>query len=512
MMKKNLLFIVRSILFGALAIGVFLVVNVILIPKYMYNHEWPTTATFTHFYELEENSVDVLFFGTSNGASAFNPAVLYENEGIKSYSLACEQQNLLTSYYWLKEALRFQQPKAVVLDPFILFEFRKEEPLNTEEPTQRKAFDFMKWSDVKREAVKDICSIDESQDEMSYYFTNIRFHNRWKGLEENDFNFLSIKNHKDLYGFSALRTRAMDFDYYKPLDTFKTEEIWHEDTGELEYVTSEATDLAEPDDVMLIYFEKINELCKANNIDLVLTKTPHYEWSIEQHNYIQDFADRNGLTFVDFNMGDTYEASGMSFMDDMADGVHVNVWGADKVTRYIGNVLADKGISAKNDDKYADLVGYYHDVLSECDLVKEESFVKYLEGINQDKYTIFMAVKDEGTKALNEDCMRALRGLGLHENLIGELGTSYIAVIDGEVICEEKSLTDKLTTGGYNRDGSITYSVSSAGVDAGNASSIVLNGIEYAPNTRGFNIVVYNNETKTVVDARAFDTYESVGE
>ncbi|MCF0114525.1 MAG: hypothetical protein HUJ56_04170 [Erysipelotrichaceae bacterium] len=511
-MKKNLLFILRSILFTGVAIGVFLLVNVILLPKYMYNHEWPTTATFTKFYELEDNSVDVLFFGTSNGASAFNPAVLYEQEGIRSYSLACEQQNLLTSYYWLKEALRFQKPKVVVLDPFILFEFRKEEPLNTEEPTQRKAFDYMKWSSVKREAVKAICSIDESQDEMSYYFTNIRFHNRWKGLELNDFDFLSIKQHKDLFGFSALRTLASDFDYYQPLETFKTEEIWHEDTGELEFVTVEATDLAEPDDVMLIYFEKINELCKQENIELVLCKTLHYEWTIEQHNYIQDFAFRNGLTFIDYNMKDMYEAAGLSFMEDNADGVHMNVWGSRKATSYLGTILKNKGISAKPDNKYDELVSYYHEVLEECDLVKEENFIKYLQGINQDKYIVFMAIKDEGTKALNSECMSALQALGLKENLIGELGTSYIAVIDQGVIHEAKSVEDKLAYSGYNRDGSIAYSVTSAGVDAGNECSIVLNGIDYAANTRGFNIVVYNNETKTVIDQRAFDTYTSVGD
>ena len=76
-------------------------VNRLLIPKYYYNSDWPTTSTYLDFYNLDKDSVDVLFLGSSHCAAAFSPVELYREYGIRSYNLGCEQQNLLVSYYWL---------------------------------------------------------------------------------------------------------------------------------------------------------------------------------------------------------------------------------------------------------------------------------------------------------------------------------------------------------------------------------------------------------------------------
>jgi len=50
--------------------------------------------------------------------------------------------------------------------------------------------------------------------------------------------------------------------------------------------------------------------------------------------------------------------------------------------------------------------------------------------------------------------------------------------------------------------------ITSIGNGGGNISSIKINGSEYSPNDRGLNFVVYNNDTKKIVDAVCFDTYE----
>lgn len=130
------------------------------------------------FLRNEKNTADVLFWGSSHAASFFIPQELYNSFGITSYNLGCDQQNLLTSYFWLKEALNYQKPKAVILDCYMLFTYNAEEALNTAESCTRKAFDYMKWSQVKKEAVKTICQLDENQTLSSYYFPNIRYHSR----------------------------------------------------------------------------------------------------------------------------------------------------------------------------------------------------------------------------------------------------------------------------------------------------------------------------------------------
>lgn len=125
-MKHLKKLLIKAIIFVMLSSGTVLFLNQVLTPKYFYNNTWPTTSTYLGFYKMERNTVDVLFFGSSHAASSFSPQILYDRYGITSYNLGCEQQNLITSYYWLKEALRFQKPKAIVLDCYILFHTTKE--------------------------------------------------------------------------------------------------------------------------------------------------------------------------------------------------------------------------------------------------------------------------------------------------------------------------------------------------------------------------------------------------
>lgn len=61
-------------------------------------------------------------------------------------------------------------------------------------------------------------------------------------------------------------------------------------------------------------------------------------------------------------------------------------------------------------------------------------------------------------------------------------------------------------------DADISYSVVSAGYDCGCVSSIIIDGKEYSINSRGINIVIYNNETNQVVDTVCFDTSENLSE
>ena len=61
----------------------------------------------------------------------------------------------------------------------------------------------MRWSEVKREAVSDLCRIDERQSEISYYLKNIRFHTRWSELTEYDILYHETQ-YSELKGYAAI--------------------------------------------------------------------------------------------------------------------------------------------------------------------------------------------------------------------------------------------------------------------------------------------------------------------
>ncbi len=349
-MKKYWKFAARCIIFVCILCMCIKYIYQIIVPKFFMDSTWPTTSTYLGFYKIEENTTDVLFFGSSHAASFFIPQELYNNYGITSYNLGCEQQNLLTSYFWLKEALKYQHPEAVVLECYILFTYMGNEVLNTAESCTRKAFDYMKWSEVKAEAVKTICSLDEKQSLQSYYFPNIRYHTRWTGLTENDFKLDEMGNHYELKGYAPLVAAG----------------------GLEDFVPFEALTEAPGDGTAIVplmeeYLIKITELCKQENIPLILVKNPSTQGTAQKNYIIQKYADKHGLLYVDFNERSLYEKINYDFKADNLDSGHGNIWGAVKVTNYIGEVLRERfGIVGKKDKQWEETREYYSEQLKKA--------------------------------------------------------------------------------------------------------------------------------------------------
>ena len=487
-MKHLKKLLIKAIIFVMLSSGTVLFLNQVLTPKYFYNNTWPTTSTYLGFYKMERNTVDVLFFGSSHAASSFSPQILYDRYGITSYNLGCEQQNLITSYYWLKEALRFQKPKAIVLDCYILFPYNKGEALNASESCTRKAMDYMKWSPVKWEAVHAICAVDEKQTLSSYYLPNIRFHTRWTGLNEEDFTFSQMSSHYELKGFTALSKFSENQDYHP-------------------FSAEESNDEEPMVELMEEYLDKITELCSQQGISLLLVKTPSVSEDVKKYNRLQRYAEEHELAFIDFNENHIYHKIGYDFAIDNADSGHGNAWGAARITSYLGKLLQNQyGLAEKTDIQWEETKEYYKGVIKDCSLKMITDMDCYLDLIKDHRYWIMIAVKDEGTEALDDNLLQRLRNLGLKAELEGEYRSSYYGIVaEGNV--KEALGYEMLKEAGTIRNGRSYYEISSAGYENGNTCSIRIDGTEYAKNMRGINIVVYNHVTKTLVDSVCFDTH-----
>ena len=69
-------------------------------------------------------------------------------------------------------------------------------------------------------------------------------------------------------------------------------------------------------------------------------------------------------------------------------------------------------------------------------------------------------------------------------------------------------MTALLNAGGGVITDESNVDVISAGLEVGNYSSIVIDGIEYSMNERGINVVLYDTNEKKVIDSLNFDIYE----
>lgn len=492
-MKKNWGFAVRAVCFLLIFAVCFSVYCRLVTPKFFTDIAWPTTTTYAGFYDMEKNSVDVLFLGSSHGVTTFLPQELYNQYGITSYNLSCEQQGMVTSYYWLKEALRYQSPKVVVLECYFCFPYMVDEPLNSEESYTRKALDFMKWSPVKREAVRTICEIDEKQDVWNYYFPNARYHTRWENLDRNDYIYRDMAGHSELKGFAPLY-----FYLGEAGEGFEPHDM------------NAADDVAQMQPLMLEYLDKINDLCRERDISLILTITPAVSANPEMCNAVQNYADENGCTFISFNSRDVYRQMDYRIAEDNCDDGHPNIWGAVKVSDYMGEVLSGQfGIAGKTEPQWEETRDEYEFIMDYCTLDHVGEIEPYLSLLNHGQYTIILASKDEFTGALRESTVEIMRQLGLSADLIGQDGCNYLAVISGGEVLAEQLSFDRVEYRGAIRNGYVPLYVLSTKDEWGNGlTSIRIGEEEQSKNQSGLNVVVYNNQNGKVVDSVWFDTCE----
>jgi len=483
-MKEHIKYFAKLCLLTIIIVSVLVKINHILVPKNLYNTNWPTTSTYLGFYEMDENSIDVLFLGSSQCVNAFSPQYIYNNYGLRTFNLGCERQSIRTSYYWLKEALQYQKPMIVVLDTLNVNTSSDE---NESEAFVRKAFDYMRLSKVKWEAVQDICLHDKNQIINSYYFPNIRYHARWMGLSEDDF-----LSNKDIsmctFGYGALTDYSND-NTYTPFDT---ENISITDSNiDLDY----------------LYLDKIKQLCLENDISLILVKTPTLYNSIEKYNSILSYAQKNNLEYYDFNEKSLYEGIGYEFAKDNAERSHANFWGAQKISAKMAEILMEKyNVVPQEDEQWERHKDFYDKITQNAELTHITDICEYLMAINHERYSIFIAVKNEASRSLNKEIVSLMHKLGLKFDLVDKYCQSYYAVIVDEYVQEEVG-EEILNIRGSFRSGLCIYEVSSAGYNCGNSCSIKLNNIEYAKNNRGLNIVVYDNIFRKVIDSVCFDTY-----
>lgn len=481
-MKKHIKFMVKGIVFICILCICIKIVNQIIMPKLFYQEMLPTTLAYTDFYDMEENTIDVLFLGSSVAATSYIPQELYNHYGITSYNLSSEKQSPIVSYYWLKEALRYQHPKALVLDLHYFFD-GGDNPLNTQEVYVRRALDYMKWSPVKREAVRTVCKIDESQSELSYYFPNIRYHTRWMELTEEDFFNSDLYEEYALMGYAPL-ARCFSVDGFGPYD---------------DEVMEKETDMKP---LMREYLDKIVKLCDQEGISLILTSTPMPSADKGRFYTIQKYADEHELLFLDFNEKTLYYSIGFDFFSDSHDSLHQNLWGAKKMTNYIGDVLNHQyNIGANFDEQWEDSKKAYEEVEKDCEIQRITNINEYIPALDVERYSVFISASGSYVACLGEETILKLRELGLEVNLQTDLSKEsfyyYFAVLaDGRT--EEYIGYDERTHRSSIRNGEVTYDITGTG-------SVIIDGVERSMQENGLKIVVYNNKTRKVIDSVCFD-------
>ena len=302
-------------------------------PKYLTASK-EGSLTEEYYASVAETNHDVLFIGDCEVFESFIPAILWEEYGISSYIRGGAQQLTWHSYYMLEDALRYETPKAVVFNVYALkYGTPQKEEYN------RMALDGMEWSSVKLDAIR--ASMTEDEDVLSYLLPFLRFHSRWSELTAEDLAY-AYKD-KPLVSDSGylMQTGIV------PADT------------QAEFIPEPLFDPRLPATAM-DYLERMRSLCEERGIQLILIKAPtnfwRYHWYDEWDEQVAAYAAEHDLTY--YNLIDSAEEMGLDMSVDTYDaGAHLNVYGAEKLTRYFGDILRnDHGMTDGRCDTAASAV------------------------------------------------------------------------------------------------------------------------------------------------------------
>ena len=285
----------------------------LLVPKYMGK---VTEGAFIEEYYEDPSSHDLLILGDCEAYENISPVRLFKNYGITSWIRGSAQQLIPQSYYLLEDTLRYETPKAVILSVSAMQQI---EQIN--ETYNRMTLDGMKWSMAKLSAIRTTMMPEEHL--IEYIFPILRFHSRWNDLNEDDLRFYFKRDsitHNGYYLRADIRP-AGEFPRERRVRNPEFEEKGYE------------------------YLDKIRELCEKNGISLILFKAPslyptwHDEWNMQ----IEDYAEAHRIPYI--NALEDIEKIGIDFDTDTYDGgLHMNVYGAEKVSDYLGPILLESGL------------------------------------------------------------------------------------------------------------------------------------------------------------------------
>lgn len=493
-MKKTICKIIAFVvLFAVILTGM----TKVFTAKFIDNNCQSYTAA--QLYEQPDNSIEVVFNGSSQMVFGISSMKLYEDYGISAYGTGSPNQGILCSLGWLREIDKTQDIKVAVLDASQLFE-------RIGEADYRQTLDTMKLSANKLDIVQQHIdeterlraeegrktTVEEADPMLTYIFPIMKYHTRWEELTKDDFTF-STENSPMFMG-----TRMADY-----VSSF---------TGYDNLVVDE-NDLTEEDLTIVGYQRdsliKYKEYCDENGIEMLLIKTPKSDWTATKDRKTQELADELGITYINYSNEEQCEKLGIDFHSDFKDSEHMNVRGMDKVADELGKYLhenydlTDFRESGLHDEAY---MSKYHTARDMAYQLTDGDVASYLSNMSEDylstgDYDILVGLTDDSILPYWTDEMQeALASCGFETDLRDLKGKAYAGsnIANGEV--KEKVSGDSAEVKGKFADG-IPYSFEATPLSEDAATpALILNGVRKKFTGRGVNIVFYESTTDRVLD------------
>lgn len=283
-------------------------------------------------YEQEE--IETLFLGSSHVFCGYDPRILDEISGENTYLAATPVQKVDGSYYLLKEALKNNQIKKVYLDMFYL-QYR-------DIPAERGSIQ-MQWIYCITDNMKNnwnriefLLNASDCENYIEGFLPSARYGNYLLDRKRIE-RVIKSKRSSEYINYENVPSAFYKGAYVIPGGVGNPEMI--ADLDNLEVAESIISEYS------LKYLNKIVELCKEEEIELVLVTTPFTDFYVQAlgnyntfYAYMKEYAKTNAIEYCDFNLCRP-ELLVME-KDDFVDYHHLSGKGAVKYSTVFAEMMA----------------------------------------------------------------------------------------------------------------------------------------------------------------------------
>lgn len=253
-----------------------------------------------------EGSIDYMVLGDSEAYSSVSPMFIYEKTGLRGYNLGVSAQNLQNAYHLFAKSIEQQQPKILLLETNMIYK-----QLASSNPLTNNSEDFIRQ-----------------------HLSVFKNHSKWQKI--------ALKGNKEQKETEKVQAYiSKGFKTRKDIRPYEKSPDYMKETSEKKAIPRENE----------LYLQKIIDLCRKKGIKPIFYSVPSpVNWSQEKHNAVAEFAKKQEVEFLDFNVHP--ELLKIDWAKDTYDaGDHLNFFGAQKIGTYISKYLMNNIEPAPNIDE-----------------------------------------------------------------------------------------------------------------------------------------------------------------
>lgn len=309
--KILLCFWLRLVCFALLALAMLFYANYVLTPKHDYG-----ICSMVNLYRQEPDSIDVLAVGTSLTYAGVNTNVLWAEYGIAAYDLCSAEQPFWVSYYVIREALKTQHPRLILLDA--------KSSIYTQDFSRRGRTILSTYGIAgleNRIGAIQAC-VETPQEAVGYILGLPEVHSNYQRLTFSDFRLPpdnggrgeNWKGFIEAKGVEAHERPSLVYNSVRRNMNARQEE----------------------------YARKIFALAQQEGIELMLIGIPNPDYAHDHmyYNALWAVAEEYGISGINYN--DPSLRYGLRYSSDFADWQHLNVKGSVTFSRKLGADLMER--------------------------------------------------------------------------------------------------------------------------------------------------------------------------